>query len=876
VPRKHGKSWAATCGSGFCIIGRETLLSPAALGRNRRVGDSNTGGVRAWLAEQVAEYKRVFPHYRRYAEVLRQLLQREARDHAPLALVQTREKSVASFAEKALRKKHKYSDPVRDMTDLCGGRVIARTRAEVDALCGFLERDFEIDWNNSLDTSRRLKPTEFGYRSVHYIVSLRRDVDYSVEIPEELYGCKAEVQVRTVVEHAYADFAHDLTYKGAFRLPIAWQRELASAAAALEEVDQTFERMEERLRAYASTYGTYLSEDELQTEIDRLEIVLEHDPQNTRLAARLGKLAITKGDWQKAIEVLSHYARADDLESTYQPILRDLGVALCKAHRKWPKSNEYRMGQRYLELASESPHADVDALGSLAGTWKGIDETKVREYYRRAFEINPTDPYALGNYLECELENNTAILPTARPMIQKAIERCQALVEAGINLPWAFYDMGRFHLLLGQPYRSLDAYAKAIEASSAPFMIETSLSSLERLSGVALELHGYEWILRLLLLGLATRFSSAEATERLRRMASEGAAPLRSPVLIVAGGTASRVEAKMRGYSEYLLEALAGFEGTIVSGGTTQGICRLVGDVAAAYPQHIHSIGYLPALIPADATVDNDRKRYTELRYTDGRGFTPLEPLQNWIDLIASGISPSEVRVVGINGGGIAGAEYRIALALGARVGLVAQSGREAGRLSADTYWSSHPRVLVNLPKDAQTLRAFVGSRALDLSAEVRDSIAKAIHEEYRATRVATGQIADPAMSEWGELPDDLKESNRDQARHIAEKLRHIGCFVDKAGASADKPVVFTREEVEAMARMEHGRYNAERLLDGWRWGEVRDPQGKTNPHLISWDELPEEVRKIDRQTVRKIPEFLAAVGLRVRRAKPEQRSEPK
>jgi hypothetical protein len=332
----------------------------------------------------------------------------------------------------------------------------------------------------------------------------------------------------------------------------------------------------------------------------------------------------------------------------------------------------------------------------------------------------------------------------------------------------------------------------------------------------------------------------------------------------------------MRGYSEFLLEALAGFEGTIVSGGTTQGICRLVGDVAAAYPERIHSIGYLPALIPADATVDNDRQRYTDLRYTDGRGFTPLEPLQNWIDLVASGISPSEVRVLGINGGGIAGAEYRIALALGARVGLVAQSGREAGKLSTDTYWSSSSGVLINLPKDAQTLRAFVGSRSFDLSAEVGDSIAKAIHEEYRATRVATGQIADPAMSEWGELSDDLKESNRDQARHIAEKLRHIGCFVEKADAPAGEPVVFTGDEVEAMARMEHGRYNAERLLAGWRWGEVRDPHGKTNPYLISWDELPEEVRKIDRQTVRKIPEFLAAVGLRVRRAKPEQRSEPK
>ena len=89
-------------------------------------------------------------------------------------------------------------------------------------------------------------------------------------------------------------------------------------------------------------------------------------------------------------------------------------------------------------------------------------------------------------------------------------------------------------------------------------------------------------------------------------------------------------------------------------------------------------------------------------------------------------------------------------------------------------------------------------------------------------------------------------------------------------GATGE-PVVFSVEEVERMAEMEHGRYNAERLLDGWRFGELKDDERKTSPHLVAWSELPDDVREYDRRTVRKIPEFLAEAKRTVRR-KPQHK----
>ena len=78
--------------------------------------------------------------------------------------------------------------------------------------------------------------------------------------------------------------------------------------------------------------------------------------------------------------------------------------------------------------------------------------------------------------------------------------------------------------------------------------------------------------------------------------------------------------------------------------------------------------------------------------------------------------------------------------------------------------------------------------------------------------------------------------------------------------------ITFTEDEVEIMAEMEHGRWNVERLLDGWMWSETRDIMKKTSPYLVAWSELPDDAKEWDKELVRKIPEFLAKVGLEIRR----------
>ncbi|MFZ0493706.1 MAG: RyR domain-containing protein, partial [Acidimicrobiia bacterium] len=257
--------------------------------------------------------------------------------------------------------------------------------------------------------------------------------------------------------------------------------------------------------------------------------------------------------------------------------------------------------------------------------------------------------------------------------------------------------------------------------------------------------------------------------------------------------------------------------------------------------------------------------RYTELYRTDAETFTPLEPLQGWIDLIASGIAPQEVKVLGINGGDIAAVEYRIALALGATAGVIQDTGRAAAKLLADEQWVASEH-LVAMPADPQTVRAFIGPGGSRLPDETRERMARAAHDAYRTEQAREQTFDDPSLREWDRLAPSLQHSNRLQADHIETKLRQIGCEVALVGDHAPAPFEFTDGEVEILGEMEHGRWCAERLTGGWVWGDQKDVENRISPYLVPWSRLPEEIKEYDREAVRKIPELLASEGLEILR----------
>jgi voltage-gated potassium channel Kch len=149
------------------------------------------------------------------------------------------------------------------------------------------------------------------------------------------------------------------------------------------------------------------------------------------------------------------------------------------------------------------------------------------------------------------------------------------------------------------------------------------------------------------------------------------------------------------------------------------------------------------------------------------------------------------------------------------------------------------------------------------------EQIARALHEEYRRDHPGS-----PADVDWEALPDDLRESNRDHARHAGVKLRAAQCHLAPLRSWDASAFVFRIDEVERLAQMEHERWLAERRAAGWTAGPRRGA-ATTSPSLVPWAELTEDVREIDRALVRALPRVLAAAGYEIRRDELAERGAP-
>ena len=152
------------------------------------------------------------------------------------------------------------------------------------------------------------------------------------------------------------------------------------------------------------------------------------------------------------------------------------------------------------------------------------------------------------------------------------------------------------------------------------------------------------------------------------------------------------------------------------------------------------------------------------------------------------------------------------------------------------------------------------------LLAGQNEAVARAIHEKYVSNRRREGQSVEtnPALVDWEQLPESLKESNREQASDIARKLEAIGCDVAPMTDWDAEPPAFTADEIELLARMEHDRWRTEREAAGWRLAAARSESRKESPFLVPYEDLPADVKEIDRATVRALPAFLAEVDFAV------------
>lgn len=144
------------------------------------------------------------------------------------------------------------------------------------------------------------------------------------------------------------------------------------------------------------------------------------------------------------------------------------------------------------------------------------------------------------------------------------------------------------------------------------------------------------------------------------------------------------------------------------------------------------------------------------------------------------------------------------------------------------------------------------------------DRLARQTHQDYLENEFKKPEAErSPKAVEWEKLPEEDKVNNRDQIRHIlwkinAQKIR-IAPIIN---LNSWNNYVIKNEIIEKLAKMEHDRWVAFKISNGWSYSKTRDDINKLHNDITTWENLSEHSKEKDRNVVIGIQKLLAIIGL--------------
>ena len=204
--------------------------------------------------------------------------------------VEHRVKEEKSLAGKLERKGDLYNT-FDDVTDILGCRVICFLSDEIEKIGKKVEETFVVDWENSCDKRTLLKENAFGYLSLHYICSL----PFGDKWPDEICGKKFEIQIRTILQHAWSAIHHDIGYKTDFGVPREINRQFARLAGLLELADDEFVRARDNMALYTQDIRNRIITDDADDVVINMISLNEYVLHNKNMQKLIKEIADISG-----------------------------------------------------------------------------------------------------------------------------------------------------------------------------------------------------------------------------------------------------------------------------------------------------------------------------------------------------------------------------------------------------------------------------------------------------------------------------------------------------------------------------------------------------------------------------------------------------
>ncbi|MEI6746649.1 MAG: RelA/SpoT domain-containing protein [Methylococcaceae bacterium] len=190
--------------------------------------------------------------------------------------IKPRVKDVNSAVGKVARKG--YTNPISQMTDFVGVRFVVLLSDDITKLCNIIES--QEYWNAVLSKDYQdeieKRPKTFDYQSQHYEVRPKSDFEFEGHTITTEMCC--EIQIRTLLQHAYAELVHDSIYKPVGTVPHKAERQVARSMALMETTDELFcstmklltdtnKPRNDFLNSLTSIYKNKISADLLKTDL---------------------------------------------------------------------------------------------------------------------------------------------------------------------------------------------------------------------------------------------------------------------------------------------------------------------------------------------------------------------------------------------------------------------------------------------------------------------------------------------------------------------------------------------------------------------------------------------------------------------------------
>ena len=256
--------------------------------------------------------------------------------------VEHRVKEEKSLAGKLERKGDGYNS-LEDITDILGARVVCFLSDEIDQIGKKVEETFVVDWENSFDKREIIKEDSFGYLSLHYICSL----PFGDKWPDEICGKKFEIQIRTILQHAWSVIQHDIGYKSAFGVPREINRQFARLAGLLELADDEFVRVRDNMNAYTEDIRKRIITDDADDVVINMISLKEYVLHNQKMQSIIQEIAEIAGAEIKEID-----------PESYIPQLAFLGVKKLGDIERLVKEN-YPLAMKLVNKSLSSANLDI-------------------------------------------------------------------------------------------------------------------------------------------------------------------------------------------------------------------------------------------------------------------------------------------------------------------------------------------------------------------------------------------------------------------------------------------------------------------------------------------------------------------------------------